>query len=190
MQRAQTIIGSTKHDEILIDVFESDSERDRIRSHDWTCVHCNGQVTPRLGPERRWHFAHKPPLDENCPLVLWAADDYNPETAQHIAMKAAAALEMQRLYPESLITFEAAVREAGRIADVLVQLESGQRIAIECQWSSMTLENLHLRSSAYESASIDVIWMFPDGVMHDRHRKVLREQRKAYLEARLEEIHA
>lgn len=115
MQRAQTAINHTKHDEILIDVAETDTERTRLRNHDWTCIHCDGQVTPHLGIERRWHFAHKPPLDPLCPLVLWAADDYNPETAQHIAMKAAAANEMQRLHPDATVTFEVALREARRI---------------------------------------------------------------------------
>lgn len=130
-----------------------------IRQKEWFCVHCAGKVTPKLGPVRTWHFAHVGEGKSECP----ADRELEPESQQHLEMKKALALKLQAVYGQGEIVFEAGLlAEAGRIADVLLTLPDGSRIAGEAQCSALTMERLQERTESYLKAGIDVIWAFEE----------------------------
>ncbi|MFC6619599.1 competence protein CoiA family protein [Deinococcus radiophilus] len=93
-----------------------------------------------------------------CPVHT----ELEPETMQHIEMKKALAAKLVELYGTGEVQFESRVQEAGRIADVLLTLPDGSRIAGEAQYSPIVTAALQTRTMSYLDAGIEVIWAFED----------------------------
>jgi competence CoiA-like predicted nuclease len=131
--------------------------RDQIREQTWRCKFCEAPMQPRLGLSRIWHFAHVHDVDA-CP----SNHEADVETQEHRLLKRASATAMQRYLKDEVVSVEYEVRipEARRIADVLLVLKDGTRVAVEAQVSAITFENLQERTEAYVREELEVVWVF------------------------------
>src|SRR5690554_1968493 len=110
------------------------------------CGQAGVPKTSRLGTQ---FFAHKPSVD--CQL-----HEGGPESAAHLATKAAVARAAREIGWEAVIEFPAADRSW--IADVLVT--NGERtIAIEAQWAPQSLFDFERRQARYQAAGIECLWL-------------------------------
>lgn len=128
-----------------------------IKAQEWRCKFCAKEMVARMGAVRDWHFAHKAEASE-CPFQT----ESEPETPQHIALKRAAGEGLRRHFAEEFVSLEYEFRfpHLGRIADALITLKDGSRIAVEAQISSLTLQHLQDRTYSYLQGDIDVVWVF------------------------------
>jgi competence CoiA-like predicted nuclease len=116
------------------------------------CPLCDGAMYVKDGMVRIRHFAHQ----TRCasPLAM-------PESIDHLLGKCYIA-EHLRLdlagHVRAKVEYEVPLLEAGRVADVLVTLPDGWRVAHECQLSGITTGELQERTEAYGRAGIDVFW--------------------------------
>lgn len=131
--------------------------RERLRGREYACPHCGQAMTPNLGSLRVWHFSHQREAS-TCPYETQA----EPESPKHRNLKSALAQAMMGYFADRKPRVELEVRlpDIGRIADVLVSLEDGSRIAVEGQLAFIPLEELMERTRSYERADIEVIWAF------------------------------
>lgn len=58
------------------------------------------------------------------------------------------------------LEYEVRFPEIGRIADAVITLTDGTKVAIEAQISPLSLEHLQERTHAYLRNEMDVIWVF------------------------------
>jgi len=65
---------------------------------------------------------------------------------------------LKRLYPKDSVEFEVKLPDVGRIADVMLEMEGGWKIAHEVQLASITTEELIERTKSYLGNGIDVTW--------------------------------
>ncbi len=140
----------------LGNLHRTDEQRRKLQdpTHRFACRLCDGDVTPHLGSIRAWHFAHAPGAP--CAWDAWS----EPESEKHRALKRACYRAIHQLYPHAKVEFEVIVREAGRIADVMATLPTGERIAVECQLAEISLQELETRTLAYEAVEVEVVWVF------------------------------
>jgi competence CoiA-like predicted nuclease len=131
--------------------------RATVQARSWECKFCQQPMTARLGAVRVWHFAHQTGAS-SCPVHT----ECEPESQLHLMLKRASADSLRTYFGEEVATLEYEVRipDAGRIADALITLQDGSRIAIEAQLSPISQEHLQERTMAYLAEEIEVIWVF------------------------------
>ncbi|NJK44100.1 MAG: hypothetical protein HC933_07250 [Pleurocapsa sp. SU_196_0] len=126
----------------------------KLQHQRFTCRLCGQPVHAICGPIKVWHFRHE--RGTECHWETWSEH----ESLEHLGLKRATSLAVQKLFPGCSVTFEHIVPEAKRIADLLVVTKDGDEIAVECQLASITQEELELRTESYERQNYEVIWVF------------------------------
>ena len=131
--------------------------REEIKSRHWVCKFCGKDMNPCMGPLREWHFAHKRDASA-CPFDT----ESEKETPQHLALKRAAGEAMFRHFGTDAqhLEYEVRFETIGRIADALITLKDGSRVAVEEQISPLSVEHLQERTNAYLREDIEVVWVF------------------------------
>lgn len=114
---------------------------DAIRAEVYRCPACGEPVVLKQGTRVIHHYAHRPN----------SACDSAGETMRHLEMKLRMFEGLRSFEPE----LEVVTCGGARRADVAVTV-SGQQIAIECQQSSITVEELKQRNSDYRGR---VFWI-------------------------------
>lgn len=130
-----------------------------IRAQTWECRFCGGIMIPRMGPLRSWSFAHKANASE-CPFEA----ESERESVRHRELKHAAAEALRRHFGEDVARVEYEVRfpHLRRIADAVITLTDGSRVAVEAQLSPLTLDTLQERTDSYVRDDIEVVWVFEE----------------------------
>lgn len=114
------------------------------RNDHFYCPGCQGQVRLKQGTILRPHFAH---------VSLKACQyGYENESAQHLELKS---VLYRWLKHEVSVEIEAILPELGQIADLLVE----EKLALEVQCSSLTIQRLQERTKAYQDQGIEVLWL-------------------------------
>lgn len=108
------------------------------------CPGCQGQVRLKQGTILRPHFAHI--ILKDCHYA------YENESAQHLELKSAL---YRWLKHEVAVEIEALLPELGQIADLLVE----EKLALEVQCSSLSIQRLLERTKAYQDQGIEVLWL-------------------------------
>ena len=108
------------------------------------CPGCQGQVRLKQGTILRTHFAHV--SLKACQYV------YENESAQHLELKS---ILYRWLKHEVAVEVEAVLPELGQIADLLVE----EKLALEVQCSSLSIQRLQERTRAYQDQGIEVLWL-------------------------------
>ena len=108
------------------------------------CPGCQGQVRLKQGTILRPHFAHI--ILKDCHYA------YENESAQHLELKSAL---YRWLKHEVAVEIEAILPELGQIADLLVE----EKLALEVQCSSLSIQRLLERTKAYQDQGIEVLWL-------------------------------
>ena len=108
------------------------------------CPGCQGQVRLKQGTILRPHFAHV--RLKACQYV------YENESAQHLELKS---VLYRWLKNEGAVEIEAILPELGQIADLLVE----EKLALEVQCSSLSIQRLQERTKAYQDQGIEVLWL-------------------------------
>ena len=86
---------------------------------------------------------------------------HGPETLFHVEGKAQIAKWVRAKYPDAAVVEEqASSRRRERIADVMVTLADGQRIAIEIQYASIRPDDWQRRHDSYVAQGIRDVWLF------------------------------
>ena len=108
------------------------------------CPGCQGQVRLKQGTILRPHFAHI--ILKDCHYA------YENESAQHLELKSAL---YRWLKHEVAVEIEAVLPELAQIADLLVE----EKLALEVQCSSLSIQRLLERTKAYQDQGIEVLWL-------------------------------
>ncbi|CAM3831603.1 hypothetical protein DESA109040_22295 [Deinococcus saxicola] len=120
--------------------------RAEITAQQWQCKFCGKAMSPRMGAIRAWYFAHRSEPSE-CPFET----ESERESPQHQALKRAAGEALKHHFGDQVDSLEYEVRfpNIRRIADAVVTLKDGLRVAVEAQLSPLTLPRLQERTHAY-----------------------------------------
>jgi competence CoiA-like predicted nuclease len=141
-----------------VDITEYRDPRMEIKACEFVCQLCGERMVLRAGKLVTPHFAH---------VVACTSDyDAHPESLAHMSSKKAIYNYLQSQYrntPGVKIEYEVRVPEAERIADVMVTLPQGWRIAHEMQLAGITTESLEKRTVSYARAGIDIYWWLGKG---------------------------
>lgn len=125
------------------------------------CPGCDVTVRYACGEIRSAHFRHQR-KQADCPFEH--DGDYNPETDLHVGLKFAlrawAASALAERFPGLEARVEGRIPETRQVADVLVTLPNGDRLALEVQCSPLAPEVWKERSDKYASAGVDDLWFF------------------------------
>lgn len=133
--------------------------REEIRQRQWKCKICGREMIPRLGHIRSWYFAHKRDASA-CPFEA----ESERESHQHRELKRAAGEALRAYFGAEVQSLEYEVRfpEIRRIADAVITLRDGARVAVEAQLSPLTLQQLQDRTHSYLRDEIEVVWVFQE----------------------------
>jgi hypothetical protein len=128
--------------------------------------------------ERKWTWAELLCPVEDCPTPAFTTvnegdrkrDHYrhkvgnyrhSPESLFHLEGKAQIARWAAAQHPDAVVVIEqASNKERERIADVMVTLASGERIAIEIQYAAITPRAWQERHDSYAGQGITDVWLF------------------------------
>ena len=118
----------------------------------WFCPECHAEVNHKAGRKVVPHFAH----------VAGTACTYGEgESERHFHMK-----EMvQTFFPNTEL--EVPILDYRR-ADCVVTTAKGNRIVVECQASSISLDELHWRWADYTAAGYPVLWLWDEARLNFR----------------------
>lgn len=157
--------------------------RAEIAAQTWQCKFCGVSMTPRMGQLRAWYFAHKRQASE-CPLEA----ESEKESPRHQELKHAAAEALRRHFGDEVAGVEYEVRfpHLRRIADAVLTLKGGARVAVGAQLSPLTLDQLQERTDSYVRDDIEVVWVFEERPEGDLKAGGLWDACRAWL---LEEGH-
>lgn len=163
--------------------------REDIQAQQWQCKFCGKDMAPRMGAIRAWYFAHVREASE-CPFEA----ESERESPQHQALKRAAGEALRRHFGDQVQSLEYEVRfpNIRRIADAMITLKDGTRVAVEAQLSALSVYQLQERTHAYLSDEIEVVWVFleqeagglRDGGLWDKCREWLLDEGYLVLTAR------
>jgi len=113
------------------------------------------------------HFRHKT-----------SGEHWEPETREHLEMKVAVE------HAAKLLGWEARLEECIKqhfIADVLL-LKNGNRIAVECQCASLSLDQFYIKDSFYQMYGLYPLWVFGGGFFkHTKQRIKWRRLHKKHI---------
>jgi hypothetical protein len=82
------------------------------------------------------------------------------ETVFHQQGKEAVARWARQRWPEATVVVEHMTRSGERRADVMVTWPDGRQVAIEIQYSSLTVHEWRLRHLSYQGQGITDVWLF------------------------------
>lgn len=127
------------------------------------CQLCESPMFPREAHTRkggsvRAHFVH---TRRECSDRHPGYEGGSGERTEHLRGKQYLVeewLPRYRRYEGATLEYEQRIPETGQIADVLVTLPNGHRIAHEMQLAPISIEQLQERSNEYNSAGVDVYW--------------------------------
>lgn len=122
----------------------------KMTDNGWICPHCDTGVShvkehTRLGNLVISHYRHKTP----CPYSS------EPESQEHLQMKLDVYDRLKHLFKH----IELEVKLEDRIADIYGILKNGQKIAIECQVSPISIPLWEERTLSYARKGIGVLWI-------------------------------
>jgi competence CoiA-like predicted nuclease len=154
-----------------VDITKIENPRLALKSEEHVCQLCEQPMIVRAALILQPHFAHR---------VMCPSDyGYHPESQEHRAAKRFLAQYLRETYEEyttAQIEFEVPIREAKRVADILVEFPMGWRIAHEIQLASITTLQLQERTSDYVRAGIDVIWWLGKAADTETNRDLCLEE--------------
>lgn len=136
-----------------IDISTFRDPRRELQAGNYVCPLCEVQMFLRAGKVISPHFAHT--------IACISDFDSHPESAEHLEAKRVLAEFLRREYAPmrgATVDLEVKVSEAGRIADLMVTLPSGWKIAHEIQLASITTGEIELRTKSYARCGIDTYW--------------------------------
>lgn len=118
------------------------------------------QLLVRQGVVNVPHFAHYPKTA--CDFEKLQGERESPE---HQALKLYIAKQYRKNHPDSRVYLERRILGGKRIADVLIEYESGNVMAVECQLSRITAGKVLERTEDYHRAGIEVYWIFRNSIL-------------------------
>ena len=125
------------------------------------CLLCGKEVRLKKGPVMRPHFAHV--NLEACPFR------HETESPEHLELK----LELYRWAKQNTqAEVESPLQALQQIADVLLP---DQKIALEVQCSSLSMERLKERSDAYRMHGYQVYWLLGKNLWLKKSLSALQE---------------
>jgi competence protein CoiA len=136
-----------------IDITLCKDPRVELEAGNYVCPLCDVQMYLRAGKVISAHFAHS--------VACTSRYGAHPESSAHLESKRVLASWLRGQYASSRgakVELEYRVPEAGRIADIMVTLPTGWRIAHEIQLASITIGEIQERTLSYARAGIDVCW--------------------------------
>ena len=136
-----------------IDLTLCKDPRSELSAGNYICPLCEVQMFLRAGKIIAPHFAHTVACTSNLAT--------HPESAAHLEAKRMLSTWLREQYAKqrgAKVELELRVPEAGRVADIMVTLASGWRIAHEIQLASITTGQLEGRSMSYAREGIDTYW--------------------------------
>ena len=144
------LIGLNKHTGERVDITKLGDPRRTLKRGDLVCPYCNQEMTVVAGLVRIKHFRH----------LVGCSDTTvrHPESIQHLLGKMYVSELLKDMYPTESVEFEVNLPEIGRIADVLLEMKTGWRVANEIQLATITTEELVERTKSYLNSGIDVTW--------------------------------
>lgn len=144
------LVGMNKHTKQRLDITKVLEPRKIVAKGDLVCPLCLQPMTVVAGLIRIPHFRHLSACTSETPR--------HPESIKHLLGKAFVAVLVSENDPDAVVDFEVRVPECNRVADVLVSLDGGWRVAHEVQLASITTAELAERTKSYLGAGIDVTW--------------------------------
>ena len=99
------------------------------------------------------------------------AGKHAPEGLFHQQGKALIQSWVNVAYPDAIVTLELATAARDRIADVMVEWSTGERIAVEIQYAALTVEAWLARHQSYLDQGITPVWLLGH---HGAHMKAAR----------------
>ena len=145
-------IAKNKSTGARVNIISIEAPRTVLKPGECICPLCGTDFIIRAGLITTAHFAHK----QKCKSD-WKT---HPESAEHLAGKLFLCQQLPLLndYKDAQIELEVPIPSIRRIADILVTLSNGWRIAHEVQLASITVEELAERTNDYNKEGIDVVW--------------------------------
>lgn len=126
--------------------------RDKFPFGSVTCPDCGCALVAKHGMIMVPHFAHKP--EDGCTPL-----EPKPESQEHLFAKIKVREYLMHRYPKARVVLERRFLEQKRIADVCVLLDNGHFEVHEIQLSTITVEEIELRTTDYENAGASsVVW--------------------------------
>ena len=114
-----------------------------------------GCLTPDLTT-----VARRPPWRQHYRHLL-TNSGHAPERQFHVEAKARIAEWVQAQHPDATVIIEQPTNSAReRVADVMVTFREGERVAIEIQYSALTVEEWQTRHDSYQAQGIVDVWCF------------------------------
>ena len=125
---------------------ENLSKKDRGKNY--ICPRCKEKIILKYGDIKIPHFAHySNPCDIN----------EEPESKLHLNMKK----YVYNYFKNKFKSVELEKWLNDQRADVYIITDTGKQIAIECQCSNITKENILKRTEKYTEKGIYTLWLFP-----------------------------
>lgn len=118
-----------------------------IKGQNYRCPFCMDELVLRQGRVRVHHFSHK--VINTCPLAI-------RESAEHIEMKFFLFHALKQKYANVIV--EAPLNNG--IIDILLTDLNGQKYAIECQYSPITVREWEERNAYLNKHGMAVIWVW------------------------------
>ncbi|MBA7579453.1 hypothetical protein ES708_21324 [subsurface metagenome] len=127
----------------------SDGLPENPKNFDWRCPACKERLmhVNKSYNNRIEHFRH---FSKN------KCYNYEPETKEHLLMKDYC---YRALLNNNPVKRQLEYIIGDQIIDVFFELETGEKIAIECQCSSISVEKLLERTKKYEEKGFYTLWI-------------------------------
>jgi competence protein CoiA len=154
-----------------VDITQIEHPRLVLKKEDIRCQLCGNPMLIKAGMIKRAHFAH---IAAPCSTDY----SYHPESPAHREAKVFLAEHLRVSFGEytsAIFDYEVPIPEAKRVADLLMTFPTGWRIAHEVQLAKITVEELQMRTAAYEQAGIDVVWWLGKQANTENNRKWCEE---------------
>ncbi|MGW7975466.1 competence protein [Staphylococcus xylosus] len=124
---------------------------------DYKCPHCQNKVILKKGTMKTAHFAHVHRSSNFC---------NKGETYEHYMFKYELAQQLNKL--EYYVVIEPYIYQCYQYPDLIIN----NKIAIEIQFSNITIDNIKKRSNALASIGFDVIWIIGK-LKYNKRTKIL-----------------
>lgn len=130
------------------------------KGYDYYCQMCDKELILKKGSIKIHHFAHYAKDVEAC---HW----WEPETETHKQMKLNVYEVISSRDDIELIEMEYAINDAlGRlIPDVYIELSGGGKIAVECQVSPKSLDDILTKTIRYSDIDVHSLWIVPSRII-------------------------
>lgn len=133
-----------------------DELRSLGRAKSIICPDCGATMNVRAGTKTP-HFYHI--RGTNCTNLF-----SEPETEEHLKGKLAIYEYLKENFPNHEVELEYRVEETKQRSDVMLLLNTGEKVAFEFQCSSISYDAIMERRYLYKNANVVDIWVFGDSV--------------------------